>query len=56
MPSQLNSYIDNIDTNFWQNLCKSRGQVWHYDKGEAFVTGGEVGWKIQSGLTQCAKS
>ena len=43
MPSQFNSYIDNIDTDFWQNLCKSRGQLRHYDKGEAFVTAGEVG-------------
>lgn len=43
MPSQFNSYIDNIDTDFWQNLCKSRGLLRHYDKGEAFVTAGEVG-------------
>lgn len=43
MPSQFNSYIDNIDTDFWQNLCKSRGQLRHYDKGEAFITAGEVG-------------
>ena len=43
MPAQFNSYIDNIDTDFWQNLCKSRGQLRHYDKGEVFVTAGEVG-------------
>lgn len=43
MPSQFNSYIDNIDTDFWENLCISRGQLRHYDKGEAFVTAGEVG-------------
>lgn len=43
MSTQFNSYIDNIDTDFWQNLCKSRGQLLHYDKGEAFVIAGEVG-------------
>lgn len=43
MPSQFNSYIDNIDTDFWQNLCKSRGQLRHYDKGEVFITAGDVG-------------
>lgn len=43
MPSQFNSYIDNIDTDFWQNLCKSRGQLRHYDKGEAFIMAGNVG-------------
>ena len=43
MPSQFNSYIDNIDTDFWQDLCKNRGHLRHYDKGEAFITAGEVG-------------
>ncbi len=43
MPSKFNSYIDNIDTDFWQNLCKSRGQLRHYDKGEAFIMAGNVG-------------
>ncbi len=41
--AQFNSYIDNIDTDFWQNLCKSRGQFRHYDKGEVFITAGDVG-------------
>lgn len=43
MPTQFNSYIDNIDTDFWQDLCKNRGHLRHYDKGEAFITAGEVG-------------
>lgn len=43
MSSQFNSYIDNIDTGFWQNLCKSRGQLRRYDKGEEFITAGTVG-------------
>ena len=38
MPTQFNSYIDNIDTDFWQDLCKNRGHLRHYDKGEAFIT------------------
>ena len=41
--AQFNSYIDNIDTDFWQNLCKNRGQLRRYEKGEEFVTAGEVG-------------
>ena len=44
---QFNSYIDNIDRDFWQdfwqNLCKSRGQLRRYDKGDEFVTAGTVG-------------
>lgn len=43
MSSQFNSYIDNIDTDFWQDLCKNCGQLRHYDKGEEFITAGEVG-------------
>lgn len=43
MQSQFNSYIDNIDTDFWQDLCMSRGKLRHYDKGEPFITAGEVG-------------
>ena len=31
--AQFNSYIDNIDTDFWQNLCKNRGQLRRYEKG-----------------------
>lgn len=41
--SQFNSYIDNIDTDFWQHLCKSRGKLRHYERGEAFLTAGTVG-------------
>lgn len=43
MPKQFNSYIDNIDTDFWQNLCKSHGILRHYDKGDEFIKAGEVG-------------
>lgn len=43
MTTQFNSYIDNIDTDFWKHLCKSRGQLRHYDKGEEFIAAGDVG-------------
>lgn len=41
--SQFNSYIDNIDTDFWRNLCISRGELLRYDRGDEFVTAGTVG-------------
>lgn len=41
--SQFNSYIDNIDTGFWRDLCKSRGELRHYTRGEEFITAGTVG-------------
>lgn len=43
MVTQFNSYIDNIDRDFWQNLCKRRGQLRCYDRGDEFVTAGTVG-------------
>lgn len=41
--AQFNSYIDYIDTDFWRNLCLSRGELRHYDKGYEFITAGSVG-------------
>lgn len=43
MPSQFNSYIDNIDTDFWRDLCLSRGELRHYGKGDEFLTAGTIG-------------
>ena len=43
MPTQFNSYIDNIDTDFWGDLCVSQGVLRHYDKGDEFITAGAVG-------------
>lgn len=43
MMAQFNSYIDNIDTDFWRDLCMSRGELRHYDKGDEFLTAGTVG-------------
>lgn len=40
---QFNSYIDNIDTDFWRDLCQSRGDLRHYKRGEEFITAGTVG-------------
>ena len=43
MLTQLNSYIDNIDADFWRDLCTSRGELRHYAKDEEFITAGTVG-------------
>lgn len=52
MMAQFNSYIDNIDTDFWRDLCLNRGKLRHYDKDEEFITAGTIGryiGYIQSG-------
>lgn len=52
MMAKFNSYIDNIDTDFWRDLCLSRGELRHYDKGEEFLAAGTIGryiGYIQSG-------
>lgn len=41
--AQFNSYIDNIDTDFWRDLCLSHGELRHYDKGDEFLTAGTIG-------------
>lgn len=43
MPSQFNSYIDNIDTDFWRELCVRQGVLRHYERGAEFLTAGTVG-------------
>lgn len=43
MPSQFNSYIDNIDTEFWRDLCVGHGELRHYEKGDEFITAGTIG-------------
>ncbi len=42
MPDKFNTYYDNIDSNFWRNLCVEKGVLHYYDKGELFVARGEV--------------
>lgn len=41
--AQFNSYIDNIDTDFWRDLCLSRGELRHYGKDEEFLAAGTIG-------------
>lgn len=43
MPTQFNSYIDNIDTDFWRDLCIAHGELIHYEKGDEFISAGTVG-------------
>lgn len=43
MSKKFNSYIDNIDTEFWRDLCMSRGELRHYEKGREFIKAGTVG-------------
>lgn len=43
MPSQFNSFIDNIDTDSWRNLCIGYGELLHYERDEEFITAGQVG-------------
>lgn len=43
MQSQFNSYIDNIDTDSWRELCVNFGELRHYEKDEEFITAGRVG-------------
>lgn len=43
MTSFFNSYIDNIDTDFWRELCVGEGELRHYGRGEEFVTAGTAG-------------
>lgn len=41
--AQFNSYIDNIDTDFWRELCVRQGVLRHYDYelGAEFLTVGD---------------
>lgn len=35
--SIFDSYIDQIDTTFWHELCESQGRTFHYKKGDYFA-------------------
>lgn len=37
----FNSYIDGIDRNFLEKLCREKGKAVHYRKGEYFVEAGQ---------------
>ncbi len=40
--SNFNTYYDNIDSNFWRNLCIEKGVLRHYEKGELFAEQGQI--------------
>ena len=40
--SNFNTYYDNIDTDFWRNLCVEKGVLRQYDKGELFAEEGRT--------------
>lgn len=43
MSSQFYSYLDNINADFWRQLCMNHGELRHYEKGEEFITAGTIG-------------
>ncbi len=38
----FNSFIDNLDMDFWHEACAKNGKLCHYKKGEFFVQQGDV--------------
>lgn len=40
--SNLNTYYENIDHEYWKDLCVNEGILRHYDKGEMFADQGKV--------------
>ncbi len=42
MSSNFNTYYDNIDSDFWRNLCIEKGVLRHYEKGELFAEEGRI--------------
>ena len=40
--SDFNSFIDNLDMDFWHEICAKNGKLCHYKKGEYFVQQGDV--------------
>lgn len=43
MTDNFNTYIDNINTDFWRDLCLTEGELRHYAKGEEFISAGKIG-------------
>ncbi|MDE7376357.1 MAG: Crp/Fnr family transcriptional regulator [Muribaculaceae bacterium] len=41
--SNFNTYYENIDSDFWRDLCVETGELHTYDKGDLFVEQGRVG-------------
>lgn len=42
MLSTFNTYLNEIDSDMWRNLCREYGTLRSYRKGEEFITIGEV--------------
>lgn len=40
--SIFNTYLNNIDLDYWQNLCVAEGVLRHYEKGDQFVECGRI--------------
>lgn len=41
--ANFNPYMDEIDVDFWRELCEREGQLYHYDTGDFFLEAGDVG-------------
>ena len=42
MEQGFNTYYNNIDSEFWHNLCVEKGVLRQYDKGELFAEEGRT--------------
>lgn len=42
MLKDFNTYLENIDSEFWSRLCREEGVLRRYQKGEEFITLGKV--------------
>lgn len=40
--SNFNTYYENIDHDFWRDLCIKEGELRHYEKGEFFAEQGQT--------------
>ena len=42
MNQYFNTYYENIDSDFWHNLCVEKGVLCQYGKGEMFAQEGQT--------------
>ena len=42
MIKEFNTYLEEIDSEFWSHLCREEGKLRKYKKGEEFITIGNV--------------
>ena len=42
MNQYFNTYYENIDSDFWRDLCVEKGVLRQYDKGELFAEEGRT--------------